>query len=356
MIPTGALSSEITEVTQGVEIPLMTDLSSVIDKVAPKEIVYIGELHDKFENHRVQLQIITALYRKNTKIAIGMEMFQRPYQEVLDDFVAGRIDEKTFLKKSEYFSRWGFDYNLYREILLFAREYKVPLVALNIRKETVTKVSKEGLQALTDEDKKDLPEYLDLSDMEYRERLREFFESHAGSKDRNFDFFYESQVLWDESMAANLTAFIERNPDYKVIVLAGGGHMTFGSGIPKRAFRLNKRSYAVILNSVDAEKDVADFVLFPAPVSLPESPKLGVLLKEEDKKVIVSQLSPGGIAEKAGLEEDDILLSLDETPAGSVDDVKIFLFFKKKGDEITVKVSRKKFLMGYTEKVFKITL
>lgn len=350
------IGNDIVGDTPGVEIPRITDMYSIIEKVAGKDIIYIGEVHDRFEHHRVQLQLIMELHKKYKNIAIGMEMFQKPFQPALDDYIAGRTDEKTFLKKSEYFKRWGFAYNLYREILLFAREFKIPVVALNIRKEIISKVSKGGLQALTDDELKEVPEYFDLSDMEYRERLKESFESHSSSKEKNFDFFYQSQVLWDESMAHNLDDFIRKNPDYKVVVLAGAGHMTFGSGIPKRSFRLNKRDYAVILNTGDIEKDVADFVLFPAPVSLPESPKLGVLLKEEDKKVIISQLSTESIAEKAGLKGDDIILSLDDTVIESVDDMKIFLFFKKKGDEITVKVSRKRFLLSPVVKEFKVTL
>lgn len=350
------MRTDIAEDAPGIEIPRITDIYSIIEKVAGKDIIYIGELHDRFEHHRVQLQVIMELYKKHKNIAIGMEMFQKPFQTALDDYIAGTTDEKTFLKRSEYFKQWGFDYNLYREILLFAREYRIPVIALNIRKELVSKVSKEGLQALTDEELKEVPEYFDLSDMEYRERLKESFESHSGSKDRNFDFFYQAQVLWDESMAHNLDDFIRKNPDYKVVVLAGAGHMAFGSGIPKRSYRLNKRDYAVILNTGDIKKDVADFVLLPAPVSLPESPRLGVMLKEDDRKVVISGLSSGGLAEKAGLKENDIVVFIDDTIVESVDDIKIFLFFKKKGDEITVKVSRERFILGPVTKEFKVTL
>jgi len=340
----------------GVEIPRVTDMYGIIEKVSDKDIVYVGEVHDKFEHHRVQLQVIMELYKKHKNIAIGMEMFQKPFQQSLDDYIAGIIDEKTFLKKSEYFKRWGFDYNLYREIVLFAREFKVPVIALNIRKEIVSKVSKDGLQALTDEELKEVPEYLDLSDSEYYERLREIFEEHAHSKERDYDLFYQSQVLWDESMAHNLDEFIRKNPGYKVVVLAGVGHMMFGSGIPKRAFRLNKRDYAVILNAGDIEKNVADFVLFPAPVSVLETPKLGVVLKEEDRKVFISGFAADSIAEKAGMKEDDMVLSLDDTVIESVDDVKIFLLFKNKSDGITIKVLRKSFLFGPAEKEFEIIL
>ena len=342
--------------TLGVEIPRITDIYRVIEKVADKDIIYVGEAHDRLEHHRVQLQVIMALYKKYKKIAIGMEMFQHPFQQTLDDYTTGEIDEKTFLKKSEYFQRWGFDYNLYREILLFAREYKIPVIALNIKKEIISKVSREGMQSLTDEELKEVPEYFDLSDMDYRERLRGFFEQHTRAMEKNFDFFYQSQVLWDESMSHNLNAFMKKNPDYKIIVLTGVGHMAYGSGIPKRTFRRNGKEYAVILNTGDIEKDVADFVLFPAPVALPESPKLMVQLKEEDKKVIISQFAPDSIAEKAGLQEDDVILSLDDTIVEGIADVRIFLFFKKKGDEITITVSRKRFLFGPKERRFKVTL
>ncbi len=316
----------------------------------------MGEGHDKFEHHRVQLQVIKELYKKYKKIAIGMEMFQKPSQQALDDYIAGKTDEKTFLKKSEYFKQWGYDYNLYREILLFARGYKIPVIALNIPKKLVSKVSREGLHALTADELKEVPEYFDISDKEYYERLRDFFERHAHAKEMNFDFFYEAQVLWDESMARNLDEFISKNPEYKVVVLAGEGHMAFGSGIPRRAFRLNKREYAIILNAGDVEKDIADFVLFPSPVSLPESPKLGVLLKDEDKKVIINQFTPDSVAKQAGLKENDIILSLDGTPVESVDDMRIFLLSKKKGDEITVRVLRERFLFGPGEREFKVIL
>jgi len=350
------MRADIVEDIPGVEIPRITDMYGVIGKVIGKDIIYVGEAHDRFEHHRVQLQVIMEAYKQYKKIAIGMEMFQRSYQQALDDYIEGRTDERTFLKKSEYFKQWGFDYSLYREILLFAREHKIPVVALNIRKELVSKVSKEGLQALTADELKEVPEYFDLSDREYQERLREIFEKHTRSTERNFDFFYQAQVLWDEAMAHNLDEFIRKNPENKVVVVAGVGHMIYGSGIPKRLFRLNKRAYAVILNTGDVEKDVADFILFPAPVSLPESPKLGVILKEEDKKIIISQFTPDSVAQRAGLEAEDVVLSIDGTIPESVDDMKIFLFFKKKGDEIMVKVLRKRFLLGPGEKTFKVTL
>jgi membrane-associated protease RseP (regulator of RpoE activity) len=198
---------------------------------------------------------------------------------------------------------------------------------------------------------------MDLSDTEYRERLRGYFEQHAGSEARNFDFFYQSQVLWDESMAHSLNDFMIKNPGYQVVVLTGGGHMAFGSGIPKRAHRLNGKEYAVILNSDDVEKDVADYILYPSPLSFPEAPKLMVILKEEKGTVSISGFSPESVAEKAGLITDDVILSLDNEKIEAIEDIKIHLLYKKKGDAVTVRVARKSFFFGiqdYTVSIFEI--
>lgn len=346
------LASEIT----AVELPRLTTAALIVEKAGAKDIVYVGEHHDRFDHHRVQYQVIRSLYKKNKKLAIGMEMFQKPFQKALDDYISGTIDEKTFLKKTEYFKRWVFDYNLYREILLFARENRIPVIALNIQKEIVTKVSKDGLQALSREDMKDLPEDMDLADLDYRERLRTVFEKHAGSESRNFDFFYQSQVLWDESMAHNLSDFMTKNPGYQVVVLAGSGHMAFGSGIPRRAHRINGKDYAVILNSDDIETDVADYILYPSPLPFSESLKLGVMLKEEKKAVSISGFSSDSIAEKAGLRADDVVLSLDNEKIEAVEDIKIHLLYRKKGETVKVTVARKSFFFGVKELVFKVVL
>lgn len=340
----------------GVHIPKMLDFQNIIDRVSDKQIIYVGESHDRFEHHRVQLEVIRALHENNTKIAVGMEMFQKPFQSVLDDYISGTIGEKEFLKKSEYFKRWRFDYNLYREILHYAKAHRIPVIALNLDRDIVAKVSRNGIQALSDEEREKLPEHIDLSNDVYKKRLQDFFEQHGQSAQRNFDFFYQAQIVWDETMARNLDAYIREHPEYSVVVIAGIGHMAFGSGIPERAFRLNNRSYSIILNDENPEQGIADYILYPAELNAPESPKLMVILEKHESGVRISGFAPQSVSEKAGLAKGDIIVSLDETAVEDIDDVRIFLLDKKKDDTITVTVVRKRFLFGPVTKKIKVTL
>ncbi|MFA5354384.1 MAG: ChaN family lipoprotein [Thermodesulfovibrionales bacterium] len=333
-----------------VEASRIKGLSDVIGAVADKRIVYVGEAHETFSHHYVQLRVVEGLYEKNGKIAIGMEMFQRPFQFVLDDYLKGGMDEREFLKKSEYFSRWGYDYNLYKPIIDFAKAKGIPIIALNTKREILEKVSRGGLDSLSPEERKEIPPQMDFSDEEYRERLRDIFSKHMRSAEKDFNFFFQSQVLWDETMSFSVDEFFRLSPDRQVIVLAGSGHLSRGSGIPSRTFRRNGAGYSIILSDGDMERDVADYIIFPRPVEGQKAPKLGVLLKKEEGKVVISGFPEKSIAEEAGLEEGDIILSLDDTPVADIDDLRIQLLPKKKGDILKVKVLRKRFLFGETEK------
>ena len=353
---TRGITEELLKEAVAVDISNLKTLPYVVERVAGKKIIYVGETHDQFSHHVMQLEIIKDLHRRRRTIAIGMEMFQRPFQKALDEYIEGRTDEREFLKTTEYFKRWGFDYNLYRPILQFARLEKIPVVALNIRQEIVDKVFQGGLDSLSGEEKEWAPSLMDFSDDAYKERLKNIFQEHEDFKTKNFDFFYQAQILWDETMSESIDRFLRIHPDYQMIVLAGSGHLAYGSGIPKRTARRNGYSYAIILNDADLEKDVADYVLFPGPIPELRSPKLMVLLTEDKGKVEIAGFPPASKSEKAGMKVGDLILSIDHTLMHSIDDVKIELLFRKKGDKVKVRILRKTFLGSPKEVDFEVSL
>ena len=82
---------------------LKPDTLATIDDIIPRltdsRIIYVGETHDQFAHHMNQLKVIKKIYNAGYKLAVGMEMFQKPYQQVVDDYLAGRIDEFAFKKR-----------------------------------------------------------------------------------------------------------------------------------------------------------------------------------------------------------------------------------------------------------------
>ena len=340
-----------------VDMATLQGLPAVVERAADKKIIFVGEAHDQFSHHVMELEIIKGLARKGKPIAIGMEMFERPFQKALDEYIDGKINEKELLRLTQYFKRWGFDYALYRPILLLARSAKIPVIALNMKQEIVDKVFQGGLGSLSNAEKDSLPRQMDFSDDAYRQRLKRDFHEHKFRKGTGtFDFFYEAQILWDETMAESVAEFLRTHTDYQMIVLAGIGHLAYGSGIPKRVARRTGYDYAIILNDADLEKDIADYVLFPETIPGGTSARLMVLVRDEAGKVEVVGFPPESVSEKAGIKIGDTVLAVDHTPIHSVSDLKIELLSKQKGEKVDVKVMRESILGSGREIDFEVPL
>lgn len=251
---------KILKLKDGVE--KLNSLDDLTDEIMNKKIVYIGEVHNNPRHHEIQLEIIKNLYEKNKRIAIGMEMFQNDFQYVVDMYISGKIDEKEFLKKTGYEKKWGFDYELYKPIIDFARENKIPVVALSINSEIVKQISENGLINLDSRELGGLPESIDFTNNSYKKHIKKVFDEHPKSEKSNFKRFYTIQVIWDESMAENIDRFLSKNKALTMIVLAGNGHIIYSYGIPDRAYRRNNFDYATILNDTEHKKGISDYVIY----------------------------------------------------------------------------------------------
>jgi uncharacterized iron-regulated protein len=207
------------------------------DRLLEADVVCVGESHDNELCHRVQLQIIKALFASDARIGVGMEMFQRPYQEPLDKFLRGEISEEEMLKATEYRTRWGFHWSLYQPIVDFCKKNSVPIAALNAPRELTAKISKGGFSSLSDDDKKQLGP-VDYHVKAHRDHWYETLAKMHGntkvSEDQK-ERSYQVMTTWDEYMAASAAAFQLARHVRRMVVLAGSGHIDLGFGIPQRA-------------------------------------------------------------------------------------------------------------------------
>jgi len=246
----------------------------ILQELVKAKVVYLGETHDRPEDQKAQLEILQALHQQNPKIAIAMEMFQRPFQDVLDQYLAGKITEAQLVEQSEYEKRWGFPWENYAPLLRFAKTNQLPVLALNTPTEVTRKVARSGLESLTTNERQYIPPFSEIrtDNADYRKIAQGIYEQHHQSAHGNstsFERFFTAQVLWDETMAEKIAQFLKANPDYQVVVLAGKGHIVYGYGIPSRVARRldngNLIQRSVLLSphegtSSSTNKLVADFV------------------------------------------------------------------------------------------------
>ena len=319
-----------------VKLEQTNPLVQTMEKIDGARVILVGETHTRWDHHLVQLEILKLLYQKSPKLAIGVEWFQRPYQKHLDAYVAGEISEQEMLYLTGYFDRWRYDYRLYRPILQYAREHKIPVIALNASQELSDALSKSGFDDLSAELKGQLPESYDWSDKEYEKRLRSVFDEHPDYPGE-FEDFLRGQLTWDESMAESAAQYLDKNPETRLLILAGSGHIMFGSGIPNRIKRRIDVEQVSILVSEDllpVSANIADFLVLSTEQSLEPAGLIGAFLETEGKLLVIKGFSDDSAVKDAGLVEGAVITGVDNETVESFADFKLAIMGKKPGDSV----------------------
>jgi uncharacterized iron-regulated protein len=321
-------------------------LEDIIPELSDMRVVLVGETHDRYDHHLTQLEIVRNLHALNPRLVIGMEAFQQPFQDILDGYIEGELDEQDLLRGTEYYRRWKYDFRHYAPILAYAREHGLPVVALNLPVELTDKVGRVGIDGLTEPERDQLPAAIDHSDTAYTERLRDIYHQHPDTEGRGFEGFLEVQLIWDEGMAERAAEYLEAHPDYHMVLFAGAGHLAYGSGIPQRLQRRLGDDMAIILNDWHGQlkPGLADYLLLPQQQWLPPAGKFGALLDEQEDRLLIKHCLADSPCEQAGLRPGDRILSINDLPVSELADLRIIMWNLKPGDSITLTVKRRRLL------------
>ncbi len=337
MMPQSAVSSVKTNSDTSRHINVialknMSTLTSITPQLAQSKVVLVGESHTTYGDHLNQLAIIKNLRPHWKQMAIGLEFVQYPFQQGLDDYIAGKIDQEEMLRKTKWYERWLYDYRLYRPIFEYAKQQKIPLIALNTPREITKRISNVGIKGLNKAERAQLPQQIDQSNKRYRKKLEAVYSQHGGkSRSKKFERFYQAQLAWDETMADQAAKFIHKNPSYHMVILAGRGHMEDRHGIPSRLQRRINSKPIVVLNGVNGSPSAsqADYLLFSPESKLPKAGKMGIFMKDTAKGVLISKTMKGGASAKVGLKKDDLISHLDGNKVSTVEDIKISMMNAK---------------------------
>jgi uncharacterized iron-regulated protein len=237
-------------------------------------VIYVGESHDSVNDHEVQLKILKAMVEQFPgEVALGLEMLRTDSQEEAERWVAGEMSEKDMMRL--WAQNWGpSSYPYYKDILNYVREQEIPLVALNRPQEKMPgpvdpDADTGGINASPADPPTD-PE-IDTLDPYYEAYIGAFLSGHEAGPDTREKFMH-AQQLWDETMAESAATFLLKpdNQVSKLLIFAGGNHVRYGFGIPRRLFRRVPVNYTIVSPTVvEYTQESTDKLM---DIELPELP------------------------------------------------------------------------------------
>lgn len=265
------------------------DLETLIARIArDADVAYLGEFHNDPGTHQLQAAILEGVARRREgKVVLSLEMFERDVQPKLDAYLAGELDEATFLAESR---PWGNYQSDYRPLVEFAKARGWPVVAGNVPRRLASVVARGGLAALDS-----LPEgdraYVAAEHAcprnEYWERFRETMGDMSGhgmtlTPDQVQAMVwrtYEAQCVKDEAMAEAIVA--ARAAHSTLVIHANGSfHSNYHLGTVERVQRRDRRARQLVVSFLPVEdldtangrpqRKIGDYIVFtlaPAPAT-----------------------------------------------------------------------------------------
>ncbi len=148
-------------------------------------------------------------------------MFQSDVQLVLNEYVQGLITETNLQKDAR---PWK-NYADYRPMVEFAKEHDLYVLAANAPSRYTNRVTRAGLESLTvlDDDAKRLlaPLPIDTLTGAYYNKFMGLLGGHEGMGNLKI---YQSQNLWDATMAWRIFNLHQQKPDHQIIHVNGRFH------------------------------------------------------------------------------------------------------------------------------------
>lgn len=170
----------------------------VLNKAKEADVILFGELHDNPICHWLQLELAKDLQAaKKEKLVLGAEMFEADDQIAINEYLKGKISEKTFKDEVKLWTNFTTDY---KPLLDFAKTNKLPFIATNIPRRYANMVYSKGVEALDSIDV-EAKKWIVPLPFAYDENLKcykEIFENAGGHGGQNLP---KSQAIKDATMA-----------------------------------------------------------------------------------------------------------------------------------------------------------
>ncbi len=196
-------------------------LQQLVDELPRIDVLFFGEEHNDSVAHVLQHDLLRAMDERYEGVALSMEMFVSDDQLVLDEYLSDLITERNLEKDAVL---WG-NYKDYRPMVEYAKAHQLPVLAANAPSRYTNRVTRQGLESLNllDKGAKSLlaPLPIDTLTGAYYDKFTGLMGGHEGMGNLKI---YQSQNLWDATMAFRISKLAKKRSIKKILHLNGRFH------------------------------------------------------------------------------------------------------------------------------------
>lgn len=196
-------------------------LDKLVQELDNCDVLFFGEEHNDSIGHLLELTLLEKMNQRFPgRTAVSLEMFHTDTQPIVNEYLAGAISEKNFIKEARAWS----NYKDYKPLIEYAKNNKLNVIAANAAARYSNAVTTEGLGVLNKFPKTSAPFLpplpIDTASGRYHEKFNEILGGHSMGNMK----VYQTQNFWDATMAWSIAKFAKENKGIKILQVNGRFH------------------------------------------------------------------------------------------------------------------------------------
>jgi hypothetical protein len=106
--------------------------AEVFEQAQESNLIWVGDYHALTRSQTYAMKFVRDLAaQKKNNVAVAVEPVFGRNQQVLDEWMAGKISEQEFLDRIHYYEEWGCEWEGYKAIFTAARELRIPVYGVD---------------------------------------------------------------------------------------------------------------------------------------------------------------------------------------------------------------------------------
>lgn len=233
--------------------------------------VLLGEQHDNADHHRLQASLVRAMTLKHRKPVLAFEMLDVTQQPDVDKTLARAPGDVDGLAAAVDWAHSGWpDWTLYRPVFAAGLEKGLPIVGVNLPREQVKEIVKQGAAALDAGKRKELGLDTPLPVSVASAMHQEMKDSHCGElPEEMLEPMVLAQRARDGQMAEQL---LRSDKGDGAILITGAGHARTDRGVPARLSQRSPGRGVLSVGFIEVTPGANEPQAYAAPLGARELP------------------------------------------------------------------------------------